>query len=74
MQSWPMAKGDTFSVSLPRGKGLFIVAQCSVQHAKELCEGIWGIGAIFTTSGPQGAAGVRGRGAADLGEDAGVRG
>jgi hypothetical protein len=60
LQSWPMAKGDSFSISLPRGKGLFVVAQCTVQHAKELAEGIWGIGAIFVTSGPQGVAPVGG--------------
>ena len=56
LQTFSMAKGDEFSVSLPRGKGQFVVAQCTVQHAKELCEGIWGIGALFLTSaGPQGA-------------------
>jgi hypothetical protein len=60
LQSWEMAKGDSFSVSLPRGKGQFVVAQCVVQHAKQLCEGIWGIGALFVTSGTQGAAPVAG--------------
>jgi hypothetical protein len=60
LQSWEMAKGDSFSVSLPRGKGQFVVAQCMVQHAKQLCEGIWGIGALFVTSGTQGAAPVAG--------------
>ena len=60
LQSWEMAKGDLFAVSLPRGKGLFVVAQCTVQHVKQLAEGIWGIGAIFIQSGTQGAAPVAG--------------
>ena len=56
LQSWELAKGDSFAVSLPRGKGQVVVAQCTVQHVKQLAEGIWGIGAIFVTSGTQGAA------------------
>jgi len=60
LQSWEMAKGDSFAVSLPRGKGLFVVAQCTVQHAKQLAEGIWGIGAIFVQSGGQGVTPVAG--------------
>lgn len=60
LQSWEMAKGESFAVSLPRGKGLFVVAQCTVQHVKPLAEGIWGIGAIFVQSAAQGAAPVAG--------------
>jgi hypothetical protein len=53
LQSTPLNKGDEFSISLPRGKGQFVVARCTVAHAKELADGIWGIGAIFVTSGTQ---------------------
>jgi hypothetical protein len=60
LQSWPMAKGDEFSISLPRGKGAYVVAQCKVAHARELADGIWGIGAIFVNSGALGVAPLEG--------------
>jgi hypothetical protein len=60
LQSWPMGNGEEFSISLPRGKGAYVVARCKVAHARELADGIWGIGAIFVTSGAQDAAPVEG--------------
>jgi hypothetical protein len=52
LQAGPMQKGEEFSVSLPRGKATHLVAQCKVMHARELADGIWGIGAIFVTAAP----------------------
>ena len=43
-----------------RSKGAYVVARCKVAHARELADGIWGIGAIFVTSGAQDAAPVEG--------------
>ena len=56
MQSMPMKQGEQFSVALSRLKGGPIIALCTVMHARELAEGIWGIGAHYVTAKPQDAA------------------
>lgn len=55
MQSVPMARGEQLAVSLPRAKGKPLLAQCTVLHARELAEGIWGIGAAFVSTSSVGA-------------------
>lgn len=57
MQATPMARGEQIAVSLPRGKAGSLVAQCTVMHARELADGIWGIGALFVSATPQGPKG-----------------
>lgn len=47
MQSSPMSRGSLMAVSLPRGKPGTLVAHCEVAHARELADGVWGIGAVF---------------------------
>src|SRR5690349_948164 len=54
MQSVPLARGEQIAVSLPRGKAGTLIAQCTVMHARELADGIWGIGALFVSASPQG--------------------
>jgi hypothetical protein len=53
MQSIPMKQGEQFSVALSRIKGGPIIALCTVMHARELAEGIWGIGAHYISANPQ---------------------
>lgn len=57
MQAVPMARGEQIAVSLPRGKHGSLVAQCTVMHARELADGIWGIGALFVSTTAQGPKG-----------------
>ncbi len=47
MQSVSMKQGEQFSVALSRVKGGPLIALCTVMHARELAEGIWGIGAHY---------------------------
>jgi|SRR5258706_1349013 hypothetical protein len=47
MQSVSMKQGEQFSVALSRLKGGPLIALCTVMHARELAEGIWGIGAHY---------------------------
>jgi hypothetical protein len=54
MQSVVMARGEQITISLPRGKAGTLLAQCTVMHANELADGIWGIGALFVSTTPQG--------------------
>jgi hypothetical protein len=54
MQSVAMARGEQITISLPRGKAGTLLAQCTVMHARELADGIWGIGALFVAISPQG--------------------
>jgi hypothetical protein len=58
MQAVPMERGEQIAVSLPRGKQGTLVAQCTVMHARELADGIWGIGALFVSTTPHGPKGV----------------
>lgn len=53
IQSVSMSRGEQISISLPRGKGGPLVTQCTVMHARELADGIWGIGALFVSAVPQ---------------------
>ncbi len=53
MQSIPMKRGEQFSVALSRLKQAPIFALCTVMHARELAEGIWGIGAHYVSATPQ---------------------
>jgi hypothetical protein len=54
MQSLPMARGEQLTVSLPRQKAKPLLAQCTVLHARELAEGVWGIGAAFVSTASAG--------------------
>ena len=57
LQSLPAARGEAFSVSLPRANAGPLRVQCTVLHMRELAEGIWGIGAAFvSTSDKEGSA------------------
>jgi hypothetical protein len=47
IQSAPMVKGSMMAISLPRGKQGTLVGHCEVAHARELADGVWGIGAVF---------------------------
>jgi hypothetical protein len=47
IQSTAMAKGAVMAISLPRGKHGSLVAHCEVAHARELADGVWGVGAVF---------------------------
>lgn len=53
MQSESMGKGEQLAVSLPRGRHGPLVALCTVLHARELADGIWGIGALFASASAQ---------------------
>lgn len=50
LQSLPMARGEQFSISLPRVKARPLLAQCTVLHTREIAEGIFGIGAAFVST------------------------
>ena len=52
MQATPMARGDQFSISLPRVKASPLLAQCTVLHSREIADGVWGVGAAFVSAAP----------------------
>lgn len=50
--SLPLARGELFSVALPRIGSTPLLAQCTVLHSREVAQGIWGIGAAFVSTTP----------------------
>jgi hypothetical protein len=49
IQSASMQRGELMAVSLPRAKNNVLVALCKVAHARELADGVWGVGATFVS-------------------------
>jgi hypothetical protein len=49
MQSLAAAKGETFDVTLPRAREGPLRVRCKVTYASQLADGVWGVGAQFTS-------------------------
>jgi hypothetical protein len=55
MQAEPMQSKELMAISLPRRKHGILDAQCEVTHARELADGVWGIGAKFVSTSVPGS-------------------
>ena len=49
MQSVAAAQGETFDVTLPRAREAPLRVRCKVTYASQLADGVWGVGAQFTS-------------------------